>query len=40
MNKVTVVVKDQEENESIVIAQLNDLEDKDIPFLSEWNILR
>ena len=32
MNKVTVVVKDQEENESIVIAQLNDLEDKDIPF--------
>ncbi|WP_270910527.1 hypothetical protein [Acinetobacter junii] len=28
MNKVTVVVKDQEENESIVIAQLNDLEDK------------
>ena len=32
MNKVTVVVKDQEENESIVIAQHNDLEDKDIPF--------
>ncbi|NNP68858.1 hypothetical protein [Acinetobacter sp. Ac_5812] len=32
MDKITVIVKDQEENESIVVAQLNDLEDRDIPF--------
>lgn len=32
IDKITVIVKDQEENESIVVAQLNDLEDQDIPF--------
>lgn len=32
MDKISVIVKDQEENESIVVAQLNDLEDQDIPF--------
>ncbi|WP_109440886.1 hypothetical protein [Acinetobacter haemolyticus] len=32
MNKVTVRVKDQEENESIVTAQLNEIEDHDVPF--------
>ncbi|EEH70236.1 hypothetical protein L313_0082 [Acinetobacter haemolyticus CIP 64.3 = MTCC 9819] len=32
MNKVTVRVKDQEENESIVIAQLNELEDHEVSF--------
>ena len=32
MDKITVIIKDQEENESIVVAQLNDLEDQDIPF--------
>ncbi|WP_333663028.1 hypothetical protein [Acinetobacter sp.] len=32
MDKITVIVKDQEQNESIVVAKLNDLEDNDIPF--------
>ena len=31
MNKITVMIKDQEENESIAIAQLNELDDQDIP---------
>ncbi|MDR7016633.1 hypothetical protein [Acinetobacter sp. 3657] len=32
MNKITVMIKDQEENESIVVAQLNNIEDHEIPF--------
>jgi hypothetical protein len=40
MDKITVIIKDQEENESIVVAQLNDLEDQDIPFLNELSILK
>ncbi|ENV36551.1 MULTISPECIES: hypothetical protein [Acinetobacter] len=32
MERVTVIIKDQEENESIVMAQLNDFEDHDLPF--------
>ncbi|MCH7335930.1 hypothetical protein [Acinetobacter sp. NIPH 2699] len=31
MNKITVMIKDQEENESIVVAQLNDIEDHEVP---------